>query len=48
MLRIIRDIIKLIKDAILFVFRIAWKLLIIAAIIAAIVFAIKNAFAFIK
>lgn len=42
MFRLIKDIIRLIKDAILFVFRIAWKLLIIIAIVAAIVFGIKS------
>ena len=42
MLRLIKDAIRLIKDALLFVFRIAWKLLIIIAIIAAIVYGIKS------
>ena len=41
MFRIIKDIIRLIKDAIFFILKIGVKLLIIAAIIAGIVFVVK-------
>ena len=42
MFRIIKDIIRLIKDAIFFILKIGVKLLIIAAIIAGIVFVVKS------
>ena len=48
MFRIIKDIIRLIKDAIMFIIKIGVKLLIVAAIIAIIVYAVKNALPFLK
>ena len=48
MFRIFKDIIRLIKDALRFILKIGIKLLIVAAIIAVIVYAVKNTLPFLK